>query len=125
MITPSVCSNWRSEEAFLPKRFVRNGKIITAAGVSAGLDMALYLAGEIAGKPMAQAIQLGLENVVSRGGSLPPPWGWVVWLRAKISRAPFVIGCHILPFAPIEQTCYTANKRTQALSEEQSTQPTK
>ena len=46
---------------YLPERFVRNGKIITAAGVSAGIDMALYLAGEIAGKPMAQAIQLGLE----------------------------------------------------------------
>ena len=29
-----------------------------------------------------------LVNVVSRGVSLPPPWGWVVWLRAKISRAP-------------------------------------
>ena len=40
---------------------LRNGKIITAAGVSAGLDMALYLAGEIAGKPLAEAIQLGLE----------------------------------------------------------------
>jgi putative intracellular protease/amidase len=46
---------------YLPERFVRNGKIITAAGVSAGLDMALYLAGEIAGKPVAEAIQLGLE----------------------------------------------------------------
>jgi len=46
---------------YLPERFVRNGKIITAAGVSAGLDMALYLAGEIAGKPVAQAIQLALE----------------------------------------------------------------
>ncbi len=46
---------------YLPERFVRNGKIITAAGVSAGLDMALYLAGEIAGKPVAEAIQLVLE----------------------------------------------------------------
>ena len=46
---------------YLPERFVRNGKIITAAGVSAGLDMALYLVGEIAGKPTAQAIQLALE----------------------------------------------------------------
>ena len=46
---------------YLPERFVRNGKVITAAGVSAGLDMALYLAGEIAGKSIAEAIQLGLE----------------------------------------------------------------
>jgi putative intracellular protease/amidase len=46
---------------YVPERFVRNGKIITAAGVSAGIDMALYLVGEIAGKPIAEAIQLGLE----------------------------------------------------------------
>jgi putative intracellular protease/amidase len=42
-------------------RFVREGKVITAAGVSAGIDMALYLAGEIAGPEIAQAIQLMLE----------------------------------------------------------------
>ena len=46
---------------YLPERFVRNGKIIIAAGVSAGLDMALYLAGEVAGRSIAEAIQLGLE----------------------------------------------------------------
>lgn len=43
------------------KRWVRDGKIITAAGVSAGIDMALLLASEIAGDVGAQAIQLGLE----------------------------------------------------------------
>ena len=48
---------------YLPERFVRNGKIITAAGVSAGLDMALYLAGEIAGRSIAEAIQLGLKMI--------------------------------------------------------------
>ncbi len=42
-------------------RWVREGKIITAAGVSAGIDMALFLAGELAGPVTAQAIQLGLE----------------------------------------------------------------
>ncbi len=46
---------------YLPERFVQHGKIITAAGVSAGIDMALHLAGEIAGRETAQAIQLGLE----------------------------------------------------------------
>ena len=35
--------------------------VVAAAGVSAGIDMALYLAGEIAGKSIAEAIQLGLE----------------------------------------------------------------
>jgi putative intracellular protease/amidase len=43
------------------ERVVRQGKVITAAGVSAGIDMALYLAGEIAGRETAQMIQLLLE----------------------------------------------------------------
>ena len=46
---------------YRPERWVREGKIVTAAGVSAGIDMALYLAGEIAGPVVAQAIQLGIE----------------------------------------------------------------
>jgi transcriptional regulator GlxA family with amidase domain len=43
------------------ERVVFDGKIVTAAGVSAGIDMALALAAEIAGPQVAQAIQLGLE----------------------------------------------------------------
>ena len=43
------------------KRVVRAGKVMTAAGVSAGIDMALTLAAEIAGEQLAQAIQLGIE----------------------------------------------------------------
>lgn len=43
------------------RRVVREGKVITAAGVSAGIDMALTLAAEIAGAQLAQAIQLGIE----------------------------------------------------------------
>jgi putative intracellular protease/amidase len=43
------------------KRVVEQGKIITAAGVSAGIDMALTLAGRLAGPEVAQAIQLGIE----------------------------------------------------------------
>jgi transcriptional regulator GlxA family with amidase domain len=35
--------------------------VITAAGVSAGIDMALTLAARIAGNEVAQAIQLGIE----------------------------------------------------------------
>ncbi len=46
---------------YVPERYVREGKIVTAAGVSAGIDMALFLAGEIAGKATARAIQLGIE----------------------------------------------------------------
>ena len=43
------------------ERVVEHGKIITAAGVSAGIDMALALAQRIGGDDLAQAIQLGIE----------------------------------------------------------------
>ena len=43
------------------RRFVEQGKVITAAGVSAGLDMALRLAELLQGANVAQAIQLGIE----------------------------------------------------------------
>jgi transcriptional regulator GlxA family with amidase domain len=42
-------------------RFVEDGKVITAAGVSAGIDMALHLVGREAGPEVAQAIQLAIE----------------------------------------------------------------
>jgi len=42
-------------------RFVEDGKTITAAGVTAGLDMALHLVGREAGPEVAQAVQLGIE----------------------------------------------------------------
>jgi transcriptional regulator GlxA family with amidase domain len=43
------------------ERVVEQGRVVTAAGVSSGLDMALLLAGRIAGDDIAQAIQLALE----------------------------------------------------------------
>lgn len=43
------------------ERVVRQGKIITAAGVSAGIDMALTLVALERGEEMAQAIQLAIE----------------------------------------------------------------
>jgi putative intracellular protease/amidase len=42
-------------------RVVFDGKYMTAAGVSSGIDGALALAGRIAGDPVAQEIQLGIE----------------------------------------------------------------
>jgi transcriptional regulator GlxA family with amidase domain len=43
------------------ERYVFDGKYATAAGVSAGIDMALALAARIAGDEVAQRIQLGIE----------------------------------------------------------------
>jgi putative intracellular protease/amidase len=45
----------------ISERVVFDGKIVTAAGVSAGIDMALTLAARIGGDLVAQAIQLGIE----------------------------------------------------------------
>ncbi|HEX6154106.1 MAG TPA: DJ-1/PfpI family protein [Solirubrobacterales bacterium] len=42
-------------------RYVEDGKVITAAGVSAGIDMALHLVGREKGPKVAQAVQLGIE----------------------------------------------------------------
>ncbi|MFF3942666.1 DJ-1/PfpI family protein [Streptomyces phaeofaciens] len=43
------------------ERVVTDGKFITAAGVSAGIDMGLTLVGSVAGDEHAQAVQLGTE----------------------------------------------------------------
>ncbi|OBC11142.1 glutamine amidotransferase [Mycobacterium sp. 852013-50091_SCH5140682] len=44
------------------ERIVNAGdQIVTAAGVSAGIDLAMWLAGQIAGEAKAKAIQLGIE----------------------------------------------------------------
>jgi transcriptional regulator GlxA family with amidase domain len=43
------------------ERVVVEGKTITAAGVSAGIDMALHLVAAEAGPEVAQAVQLGIE----------------------------------------------------------------
>jgi transcriptional regulator GlxA family with amidase domain len=45
----------------VPDRIVEHGKIVTAAGVSSGIDMALHLVKTINGEEVAQAVQLGIE----------------------------------------------------------------
>lgn len=61
-------THWASApllEAFgadpVPERVVADGSVVTAAGVSAGIDMALWLAAELAGQPVAERVQLQLE----------------------------------------------------------------
>jgi putative intracellular protease/amidase len=51
-------------------RVVRDGKYASAAGVSAGIDLALTLAAELAGPEVAGAIQLGIEY------DPDPPFAW-------------------------------------------------
>jgi putative intracellular protease/amidase len=61
-------SHWAVRESLrnfgaepVSERVVIEGKVITAAGVSAGIDMALTLAGSLAGDAEAMAIQLMIE----------------------------------------------------------------
>ena len=63
-----AATHWAARDALaelgavpVAQRVVVRGKIVTAAGVSAGIDMALSLAERIAGTEVAQAIQLGIE----------------------------------------------------------------
>ena len=46
---------------FVPVRYHRDGKYVTAAGVSASIDMGLFLIGQIGGEALAKTIQLGVE----------------------------------------------------------------
>jgi transcriptional regulator GlxA family with amidase domain len=43
------------------ERIVHEGDIVTSAGVSAGIDLAMWLAGQIAGEDRAKTIQLVIE----------------------------------------------------------------
>jgi putative intracellular protease/amidase len=67
------------------ERVVFDGKIVTAAGVSAGIDMALTLAAKVAGEQVAQAIQLGIEYdpqpPFNAGSPATAPAEIVEWLR--------------------------------------------
>jgi putative intracellular protease/amidase len=61
-------THWASRERLaelgavpVAERVVRDGKYACAAGVSAGIDLALALAIELAGRDVAAAIQLGIE----------------------------------------------------------------
>lgn len=42
-------------------RYVRDGNVVTAAGVSAGIDMALWLAGQLHSPALARTVQRAME----------------------------------------------------------------
>ena len=44
-----------------PGRVVRDGKIMSGGGVTAGIDLALTMVAELAGRDVAESIQLGIE----------------------------------------------------------------
>lgn len=72
----AVSTHWRAKD-FLPRygavysgeRVTRSGKFVTAAGVSAGIDLGLTLCGLIAGPALGAAVELAMEY------SPQPPFG--------------------------------------------------
>lgn len=69
LLTNKKCTtHWRRKDQLrnynvkvVDERYVREGKIITAAGVSAGIDMALFLVSLITNEQTAKAFQLAIE----------------------------------------------------------------
>lgn len=60
------------------ERWVEDGPLLTAAGVSAGIDMALHLADRLAGEKVARRVQLMLEY------DPEPPLGGIDWDSPEI-----------------------------------------
>jgi transcriptional regulator GlxA family with amidase domain len=61
------------------ERWVEDGPVITAAGVSAGIDMALHLVHRLAGEQAARTVQLFIEY------DPQPPLGGIDWASADIT----------------------------------------
>ncbi|HEX6304281.1 MAG TPA: DJ-1/PfpI family protein [Anaerolineales bacterium] len=58
---------------YVPRRFVEDGKFFTAAGVTAGVDMGLYMVSKLAGAKQARFSQLWAEY------DPHPPLGGINW----------------------------------------------
>lgn len=54
-------SHWDIGEVLEGVRYVRDGSMVTAAGVSAGIDMALWLTGTVADPDLARAVQKRMQ----------------------------------------------------------------
>ena len=61
------------------ERWVEDGKFITAAGVSAGIDMALHLAAKLTNQDRAQRMQADIEY------DPQPPFGRLDWSKADVN----------------------------------------
>jgi hypothetical protein len=71
---------------YVRKRWVEDGKFITSAGVSAGIDMGLHLVGRYMGEPIARQTQLGIEY------DPEPPYGHIDWSMADYDAVPNTCG---------------------------------
>jgi putative intracellular protease/amidase len=71
-----VSTHWRAKDAlakfgarYSTQRVTRSGKLLSSAGVSAGIELGLVLCGLIAGDDVGAAVELGMEY------SPEPPFG--------------------------------------------------
>jgi transcriptional regulator GlxA family with amidase domain len=60
---------------YLPQRWVEDGKFLCSAGVSAGIDMALYLGAKLTNEQLARQAQLFIEY------DPQPPFGGIDWTK--------------------------------------------
>ncbi len=74
------------------ERVVEEGKVWTAAGVSAGIDMGLRLLQKLAGDSFAQGVQLGIEYdpqpPFDTGSPAKAPQDVVAFVRTAMQTAP-------------------------------------
>jgi cyclohexyl-isocyanide hydratase len=92
-----AATHWAWRELLVPfgvtvdeARVVRDGNVFTGGGVTAGIDLALTVAAEVAGEAYAQGVQLGIEYAPappfdSGRPELAPP---EVLARVKTMMAP-------------------------------------
>lgn len=87
------------------ERYVRDGKLVTGAGVSSSIDAALYLASLIAGEQLARIIQLGIEYYPDPPLGSGTPESQPQPMRAVIAAveraAPERLAARRIPFAHI------------------------
>lgn len=57
----TLSARGEAAEVVADRRYVRDGNVVTAAGVSAGIDMALWLTGELHGREFAAQVRRAME----------------------------------------------------------------
>ncbi len=73
LMTDSLARQFPRAQVLRHVRYVRDGRLLTTAGVTAGLDGALALVEEASGRPVAETVARTLEYSRQEGRATPPP----------------------------------------------------
>jgi putative intracellular protease/amidase len=94
------------------ERWVEDGKFLMSAGVSAGIDMALFLVSRLTDEATARKVQLALDY------DPQPPFGRIEWDRVpmapRVVRGALVLAAPVLVAQPKRLTTLERRKRAQA-----------